>query len=159
EQEAAEKHHRRRERGLQIDRLVEVDQSAGREQLGRRDRNPHCECIGADQAAVALRPPATQAARHAEAGEQPDRTIDQADDEGGKDSDLSGIHRRSLVIASEAKQSSFLGPGDILDCLVASLLAMTVSVVVYGLKMTRSREEPATATNARLASSRGKIVA
>ncbi len=63
EQQPAEKHQRHRERRLQIDRLAEIDETRRRQQLRRGDRDADRQRIGADQAAIAFRPPAAQAAR------------------------------------------------------------------------------------------------
>jgi hypothetical protein len=93
EQHAADEHQWRRKRRLQIDRLAEIDHLAHREKLGRRDRDPHCQRIGAHQPAVTLCPPAAQAAHHAEAAQQSDRAIDEADQQTGEDHDIgSGWH-------------------------------------------------------------------
>ena len=62
EQQAAKEHQRRRKRRLQIDRLAEIDHLPRGKELGRGDRHPECQPIGPHQPAVALRPPAAQAA-------------------------------------------------------------------------------------------------
>ena len=82
EQQSAEEHQRRRERRLQIDRLAEIDDAARRQQLRRGDRDAERQRIGPDQAAVAIGPPAAQAAEQAEAAQQADRAIGETDQRG-----------------------------------------------------------------------------
>ena len=64
---------------MQIDRLAEIDEAAGGEQLGRRNRNAERQRIGPDQPAVAARPPAAQAGEQAKAAQQADHAIGETD--------------------------------------------------------------------------------
>ena len=117
---------------------------------------PIAKRVGADQAAVTFRPPAAQAAHHAEPAKQSDRAIDQTDEEAGEDDDVgSGVHglvpvfRHCEERSDEAIHSSWGGE---MDCFAS--LAMTI-ILNHGRRITRSRDEPATAVNATLACSSG----
>ena len=88
EQQAAEEHQRRGKRRLQIDRLADIDDAAAAEQLRGRDRDAERQRIGPDQAAVAIGPPAAQAAEQAEAAQQADRAIDEADQQSAHDDNI-----------------------------------------------------------------------
>ena len=64
-----------------------LDDAAGRQKLRRGDRHAEGQRITADQPAVALCPPAAQAAHQAKPAQQPDGAIEEADDQAGTDDD------------------------------------------------------------------------
>jgi hypothetical protein len=71
-----------------LPRFAEIDDPACGEKLRDDDRHAQRQRVGPDQAAVALRPPTTQAAHQAKPAQQSNRAIGKANDETGKDDDV-----------------------------------------------------------------------
>ena len=81
EDQSAREHQRHGERRLQINRCAEIDETGGGERLRRHHRGRHRQRVAADAAAVAVVPPVAQAGEQAEAAQQSDHAVSEADQE------------------------------------------------------------------------------
>ncbi len=146
-------------------RTTVADRSTCRDRRGpprpataRPRSQPHRQRIGAHQPAVALRPkPAAQAAHHAEAAEQANRAIDEADDQeparmtiwAGSIRVFSDFSFESTGCAerhARRMRQSRLARNKRVDCFAASLARNDGDSRSAGSR--DPRDEPATATNA-----------
>ena len=142
EQQPAEKHQRRRERRLQIDRLAEIDQTGRRQQLRRGHRHADRQRIGADQAAVAVRPPAAQAGEHAKAAQQADRAIDEADHQSTQHDNIGSActaFPSEAFTAENGRHSS--NKMQISPCYSAACMGQSTAAQAQRMKLSRARRK------------------